>query len=73
MSIFTRTCDFLTWLLPATNHFPRAHPHTFRRLLDAGPHVMDQLCLRFGGFYRYAKILEASAAGIAKSGCLSNP
>jgi|HubBroStandDraft_6_1064221.scaffolds.fasta_scaffold2319004_1 hypothetical protein len=45
----------------------------FRRLLDAGPHVMDQLCLRFGGFYRYAKILEAIAAGIAKSGCLSNP
>jgi hypothetical protein len=31
----------------------------FRRLLDAGPHAMDQLCLRFGGFYRYAKILEA--------------
>jgi hypothetical protein len=37
----------------------------FRRLLDAGPHAMEQLCLRFGGFYRYAKILEAIAAGIA--------
>jgi hypothetical protein len=37
----------------------------FRRLLDAGPHAMDQLCLRFGGFYRYTKILEAIAAGIA--------
>ena len=37
----------------------------FRQLLDAGPHVMDQLCLRFGGFYRYGKILEAIAAGIA--------
>ena len=36
----------------------------FRRLLDAGPHAMDQLCLRFGGFYRYAKILEPIAAGI---------
>ncbi|MCB0243023.1 MAG: diversity-generating retroelement protein Avd [Anaerolineae bacterium] len=36
MVIFTRTFDFLTWLLPATNHFPRAHRHTFtRRLLDA--------------------------------------
>ena len=36
MAIFTRTFDFLTWLLPATNHFPRAHRHTFtRRLLDA--------------------------------------
>lgn len=36
MKIFTRTFDFLTWLLPATNHFPRAHRHTFtQRLLDA--------------------------------------
>ncbi|MBI2988814.1 MAG: diversity-generating retroelement protein Avd [Deltaproteobacteria bacterium] len=36
MPIFTRTFDFLTWLLPATNNFPRAHRHTFsRRLLDA--------------------------------------
>jgi hypothetical protein len=36
MVIFTRTFDFLDWLLPATNHFPRAHRHTFtRRLLDA--------------------------------------
>jgi hypothetical protein len=37
----------------------------FRRPLDAGPHAMDQLCLRFGGFCRYTKILEAMAAGIA--------
>jgi hypothetical protein len=36
MPIFTRTFDFLTWLLPVTNNFPRAHRHTFtRRLLDA--------------------------------------
>ena len=36
MVIFTRTFDLLTWLLPATNHFPKAHRHTFTRsLLDA--------------------------------------
>lgn len=36
MQIFTRTFDLLTWLLPATNHFPRVHRHSFtRRLLDA--------------------------------------
>ena len=36
MPIFTRSFDFLTWLLPITNHFPRAHRHTYtRRLLDA--------------------------------------
>jgi hypothetical protein len=34
--IFTRTFDFLGWLLPVTHNFPRAHRHTFtRRLLDA--------------------------------------
>jgi hypothetical protein len=44
----------------------------FRQLLDAGPHARDHLCLRFGGFYRYAKILEAIAAGIA-SGEIRGP
>jgi hypothetical protein len=34
MPIFTRTYDFLTWLLPATNHFPRAHRHTFTQQRD---------------------------------------
>ena len=36
MPIFTRTFDLLGWLLPVTNHFPRAHRHTVtRRLIDA--------------------------------------
>ena len=36
MPIFTRTYDFLTWLLPATNNFPRPHRHTVTsRFLDA--------------------------------------
>ena len=36
MPIFNRTFDFLSWLLPVTNHFPRAHRHTAtRRLLEA--------------------------------------
>ncbi len=34
--IFSRTADWLAWLLPATHHFPRAHRHTFtQRLLNA--------------------------------------
>jgi|GEM_PF-3250877 len=37
MVIFTRTFDFLTWLLPVSNRFPTAHRHTFtRRLLKVG-------------------------------------
>ena len=36
MVVLTRSFDFLDWLLPITNHFPRAQRHTFtRRLLDA--------------------------------------
>ncbi|MCA9938980.1 MAG: hypothetical protein KC418_10070 [Anaerolineales bacterium] len=34
--IFTRTFDFLVWLMPVTNHFPRVYRHTFtQRLLDS--------------------------------------
>ena len=44
MPIFTRTFDFLTWLLPLTNHFPRAHRHTLtRRLLDAAFDLREHL------------------------------
>ena len=44
MVIFTRTYDFLTWLLPMTNHFPRAHRHTAtRRLLDAAFDLRERL------------------------------
>lgn len=36
MPLFTKTFDFLAWLVPCTNHFPRLHRHTVtRRLLDA--------------------------------------
>ena len=44
MIIFTRTFDLLSWLLPATNHLPRAHRHSFtRRLLDAAFDLRERL------------------------------
>ena len=44
MPIFTRTFDLLAWLLPATNHFPRAHRHTVtRRLIDAAFDLRERL------------------------------
>ena len=44
MPIFTRTFDVLTWLVPVTNHFPRAHRHTVtRRLLDAAFDLRERL------------------------------
>ena len=42
--IFTRTFDFLTWLLPVTNNFPRAQRHTAtKRLLDAAFNLREHL------------------------------
>jgi hypothetical protein len=36
MPIFVRTYDMLTWLLPASERFPRAHRHDFtHRLLGS--------------------------------------
>lgn len=36
MPLFTKTYDFVGWLAPLTNHFPRAHRQTItKRLLDA--------------------------------------
>jgi four helix bundle protein len=44
MPIFTKTFDFLHWLLPATNKFPRAHRYTFtQRLVGAALEMSDRL------------------------------
>ena len=44
MVIFTRSYDFLSWLLPMTNKFPRAHRQTYtRRLLDAAFSMRERL------------------------------
>ena len=42
--IFVRTFDMLTWLLPVTNNFPRAHRHmATKRLLDAAFDLREHL------------------------------
>lgn len=44
MPIFTRSFDLLSWLLPASQHFPRVHRHGFtRRLLDAAFDLRERL------------------------------
>ncbi len=44
MPIFSKTFDLLSWLLPVTNHFPRAHRHSFtQRLLDAAFDLRERL------------------------------
>ena len=46
MVIFTRTFDLLSWLLPASNHFPRAHRHSFTaRLLGSAFDLQEHLLL----------------------------
>lgn len=42
--IFTKTYDFLAWLTPLTDNFPRTHRHTVtRRLLDAALDFHEQI------------------------------
>jgi four helix bundle protein len=65
MPIFTRTFDFLAWLLPMTNHFPRAHRHTFtQRLLNAAfdfsEHIEEANLRR--GQARQVKLAQADEA-----------
>ena len=65
MVIFTRTFDFLTWLLPVSNNFPRAHRHTFtRRLLDAAFDLRERLeeANRRQGLHRLERLERADEA-----------
>jgi four helix bundle protein len=42
--IFTRSYDFLLWLMQVTRHFPRMHRHDFtKRLLDAAFDLRERL------------------------------
>lgn len=61
MPLFTKTYDFLTWLTPLTNHFPKVHRHTItRRLLEAALDFQEHL-------------LEAnSVRGQARLNCLES-
>lgn len=44
MVIFVRTFDFLAWLVPVSNHFPRSHRHTVtQRLLNAAFDLRERL------------------------------
>jgi hypothetical protein len=49
------------------------HMTDFKTLIDtAKPGVMDELCQRYLGFYRYAKVLER-IAGAIQSGAITVP
>jgi len=44
MPIFTKTADFLGWLVPCSNHFPKLHRHTItRRLMEAALDFQESL------------------------------
>lgn len=63
--IFTRTFDFLSWLLPITQNFPTSQRHIFTaRLLNNAFELREKLeeaNLRFGA-ERQAKLQEADEA-----------
>jgi len=44
MPLFTRTFDFVAWLMPATNHFPRSQRFLVtKRLLDAALNFQEAI------------------------------
>ncbi len=54
--LFTKTHDFLTWLMTVVNHFPKLHRHTVtKRLLDAALDFLE--CLLEANVYRGEKRL----------------
>lgn len=49
------------------------HMTDFKHLIDtAKPGIMDELCRRHPGFYRYTKVLE-NVAGAIQSGAITVP
>ena len=54
-------CDDMTIFTEMGDAMP-----DFKRVIDtAGQELLDELCERFDGFYHYAQIVEAIAAGVA--------
>lgn len=64
LPIFTKTYDFLAWLVPLTDHFPRLHRHTVtRRLLDAAFDFHDRL-LTANSLRSQMRLQELQAADV---------
>jgi hypothetical protein len=62
MPLFTKTFDFLAWLVPCTNHFPKLHRHTVtRRLLDAALNFQEAILEANSAYgrYRLARLIDA--------------
>lgn len=65
MKIFTRTFDFLTWLLPCTNGFPRQQRFVVtKRLQDAALDFQERIieANRLRGRARLERLRQADAA-----------
>jgi hypothetical protein len=64
MPLFAKTTDFLCWLVPLTNHFPKLHRHTItRRLLDAALDFQEALLEANSrrGQERFSRLTDADA------------
>ena len=65
MPIFTRTFDFITWLMPVTDNFPRSRRFTVtKRLCDAALDFQELIieANNYRGRARLAKLRLADAA-----------
>lgn len=60
--LFTKTFDFLNWLIPRTNAFPKLYRHTItRRLLDAALDFQEAL-LEANSFRDHERMIRLQAA-----------
>lgn len=62
MPLFTRTFDFLAWLMPMTNHFPRSQRFLVtKRLLDAALDFQEAIVQanNYRGAERLARLEQA--------------
>ncbi|UCC75950.1 MAG: diversity-generating retroelement protein Avd [Anaerolineales bacterium] len=62
MPLFTRTFDFIAWLMPATNHFPRSQRFLVtKRLLDAALDFQEMVIQanNLRGGRRMSRLLQA--------------
>jgi hypothetical protein len=63
--LFTKTFDFVTWLIPATNHFPRSQRFlATQRLLDAA-FDFQELILEANNAYAHARVEKPKQADAA--------
>jgi four helix bundle protein len=63
--LFTKTFDFVTWLIPATNHFPRSQRFLATERLLRAAFDFQELILEANNAYAHARLEKLKLADAA--------